>query len=170
MMNIKKILMLTIFLAIFAMFTGTVSAANWTVNPGDNIQSTVDQASSTDTIIVNDDNGTAYTYNENIVINKNISLQSGGEVTIQAADSNSNVITIISDGSTTIRGFTVTGGYNGIYLDSASNCYIKGNNISNNWFGMYSYSSPNNTISGNNITDNWAYGLYFDSSPSFMVA
>lgn len=54
MMNIKKILMLTIFLAIFAMFTETVSAANWTLNPGDNIQSTVDQASSTDMIIVND--------------------------------------------------------------------------------------------------------------------
>lgn len=58
----------------FFMFTGVVSAANWTVNPGDSIQAVVNNAAVNDTIVVND-NGSSYTYTENLNVNKTITLQ-----------------------------------------------------------------------------------------------
>mgnify|MGYP005837940291 CR=1 FL=1 len=82
------IILISVFLALISVM-GTVSAANWTVNPGDSIQSIINNASSNDTIIVNDNNGSAYTYTENIVIDKKLVLQAktGSNVTIQALNS-----------------------------------------------------------------------------------
>lgn len=39
---------------------GSVTASNWTVNPGGSIQSAINNASVNDTIIVSDNNGTTY--------------------------------------------------------------------------------------------------------------
>lgn len=75
MKNIGKIMVFICFFAIIAIFTGSVSAANWTVNPGGNIQSVINSASANDTITVNDNNGSAYTYTVNLDINKNITLK-----------------------------------------------------------------------------------------------
>gem|GEM_PF-6691696 len=49
----------TIFLILILCFLsiGTVSATNWTVNLGDSIQGVIDNASSNDMVIVNDNNG-----------------------------------------------------------------------------------------------------------------
>ncbi|MEN4018908.1 MAG: hypothetical protein PQ975_04605 [Methanobacterium sp.] len=41
MNDVRKILVITIFFVIFVMFMGKVSAANWTVNPGNSIQAAV---------------------------------------------------------------------------------------------------------------------------------
>lgn len=54
----KILISISFFAILIIMFTGAVSATNWTVNPGDSIQSVVNNASNNDTIIVNDNNGT----------------------------------------------------------------------------------------------------------------
>ena len=68
--GVRRISIFIIFLAVLAIFTGAVAAADWNVSVGSSIQSVVNNASENDTIIVNDNNGTAYTYTENLVINK----------------------------------------------------------------------------------------------------
>jgi hypothetical protein len=82
--KMDKLRLTLIFLGFMGLvlFSGVVSAANvnWTVNPGDSIQAAVNNASSGDIILVNDNNGSAYTYTENVVINKTVQLQAtGGE-------------------------------------------------------------------------------------------
>jgi predicted outer membrane repeat protein len=98
MANKKIVLAFLTFFAILLMLNGAVSAANVTVNPGDSIQSAIDNAYDNDTIIVNDNNGSAYTYTENVVINKAVSLKAktGGNVTIRPLDSSSSIITVNS--------------------------------------------------------------------------
>ena len=61
----------------------TINAANITVYPGSSIQSAVNQASNGDNITVYGNNGTPYTYNESITINKKINIKASGNVTIQ---------------------------------------------------------------------------------------
>lgn len=114
--GVRRITAFIIFLAVLAISNGAVSAGNWTVNPGDSIQSAVNNASANDTIIVNDNNGTAYTYTENVVINKKLVLQSfSGLVSVKASNPNNAVFTITSTGtSSTIQGFIINGGYDGI--------------------------------------------------------
>jgi len=159
MVNVKKFLICISFLAMVFLFSGAVSAANLTVNPGDSIQSTVNTASNNDIITVNDNNGTAYTYNENVVINKNVSLQAktGASVTIQALNPLKPTILVnpLKNG-VTIEGFTITGAEssNGIYLVGNSNCNIIGNNIINNYNGIYLIGSNNNLIQNNIIINN----------------
>ncbi|BDZ72111.1 right-handed parallel beta-helix repeat-containing protein [Methanobacterium petrolearium] len=196
-MNKKYLYMIivSIFLMIIS-FNGTVSAANLTVNPGSSIQAAVNNASNGDIIIVNDDNGSAYTYTENIIVNKTLNLQSNSSnVTIQAYDASKSVFTINSNGSgSTIKGFTITGGTSftssGIRLNSASNCTIQSNKITRNRIGLYISGlstnnnifnnyiqnntgngillySKNNTITGNNISNNYA-GIWIYSRDNLI--
>jgi hypothetical protein len=62
--------MFLIFFLVLIVFLGAVSAAEWNVGAGDSIQTVINNASENDTIIVNDNNGSAYVYNENVVIDK----------------------------------------------------------------------------------------------------
>ncbi|MEN4018405.1 MAG: NosD domain-containing protein, partial [Methanobacterium sp.] len=161
MNDVRKILVITIFFVIFVMFMGTVSAANWTVNPGNSIQAAVNNASSNDTIIVNDDNGTDYTYIENIVINKKLTLTgaSGRNVTVKALDPNLPVFRININGSgSVIQNFIITGatGFDcsSIYIDNSNNNVILGNIIHNNCRGILINHGSNNIISDSNIKHN----------------
>jgi len=159
MNQLKKILVLISFFALFAMFTGAVSAANLTVNPGDNIQSVINNASDNDTIIINDNNGTAYTYTENLFINKKLQLQAkeGGNVTFQAADPSLPVFNITSTGSGSgIFRLHVKGAVDsaGIFLECANNCKIENSTIIDNGVGICLSNSNNNIISGNTGTGN----------------
>jgi parallel beta-helix repeat protein len=157
MMNIKKVLAFITFFTVLLMLSGAVSAANLTVNPGDSIQSVIDNASDNDTIIVNDNNGSVYMYTENIVINKSISLQAktGGNVIIKASNSSRSVFTVTSLGNgTNIQGFIITGATDssGIYLNSANSCNITGNIITNVKSGIYLSKNSNNNIQNNSLT------------------
>jgi probable HAF family extracellular repeat protein len=96
---------------------------------------------------------------------------------INANNSDANVVTFDSgeDANTILRGFTITGGYRGIYCDGASpvisNCVIKDNNSSGgNGGGMYdcnfSYPAVTNCFFVENDANNGG-GIYnFDSSPT----
>nr|WP_245248299.1 right-handed parallel beta-helix repeat-containing protein [Methanobacterium petrolearium] len=159
-----------VFLGVIFLFSvfGSVSAANvnWTVNPGSSIQAAVNNASNGDIIIVNDANGSAYTYTENIIINKTLNLQSNSSnVTVQAYDASKSVFTINLNGSgSIITGFTITGGTgffsSGIRLNSASNCTIQSNKITRNRNGLCIIGlSSNNNIFNNYIQNNTCYGI-----------
>ncbi|NYB52466.1 MAG: right-handed parallel beta-helix repeat-containing protein [Methanobacteriaceae archaeon] len=158
-----SIIMLFSFFVLISI-SGTVSAANLTVNPGGSIQAAVNNASSGDIITVNDNNGSAYTYTENVIINKKVSLQSknGSNVTVQAANPTNPVFTINSGGSgTCISGFTIKNAANstGILLNSVTNCTVHNNTIYGNNYGINIFDSSFNNITQNIVKQN-NYGLY----------
>ena len=164
MKNVKNILAFITFFAIFVMFTGAVSAANWTVSPGGNIQSVINNASSGDIITVNDNNGTAYTYTGNFTISKKLTLKAktGASVTLKTLNSSTHVITINSGANgTVIQGFTIMGSTdsNAIYLNSVSKCNISGNTLIGNEYGFYIYKGQNNSIYGNTIINSSYSGI-----------
>ena len=75
---------------------------------------------------MNDNNGAAYIYTENLVINKKLSLKAktGGNVTIRAVNSSKSTIIVYNAGNgSTIQGFNINGSTNyvGIYLNESSN-------------------------------------------------
>ena len=162
MSGVKRISVFIIFFAVLTIFTGAVTAADWNVSAGDSIQTVINSASANDTITVNDNNGTAYTYTENVVINKKINLQAASNlVTVQALNSSNPIFTINSGGSgSTIQGFLLSNATNSsaIYLNSANNCNITGNTISNNSNGIYAKGN-NVIISGNTVTGNSGDGI-----------
>jgi len=120
------------------------------------IQQAINVAKSGDTIQVH-----PKTYNENIVINKQITLNgSGFEDTIIDGGKNGNVIEITSDG-VVLSNFTVRNSdvddedRSGIYLKKTSYCTIENNKLSSNFWGIYlEDESNNNQITGNIISDN----------------
>ena len=164
MSGVTRISVFIIFLALLVIFTGAVAAVDWNVSAGSSIQTVINSASENDTIIVNDNNGTAYNYTENVVINKKINLQAASDlVTIHALNSSKPILTINSMGSgTTIQDFIITGATNSsaIYLNSANNCLITGNDLKGNYNGIQLYKSSNNIITDNTISNNKNIGMY----------
>jgi len=124
------------------------------------IQDAIYNASNWDTIIVS-----AGTYNENLKVNRSVTLiGAGAKITVvQAANSNDHVFNVTVN-NVNITGFKVTGATTnpkaGIYFYNSSNNNIKGNNASNNYYGVYLYSSSNNSIDGNffSNTNNYGFG------------
>jgi len=102
------------------------------------------------------------TYNENVIVNKMITLiGAGGDVTIIiASNPNENTLNITMN-NVTIQGFTLKGATGsqkaGIYLYRANYSNISNNNVWNNAIGIYLNSSYNNTIFNNsfNNTNNY---------------
>lgn len=132
------------------------------------------------------------TYKENVNIDKRITLNAVGPITINALDVNNPIFNVtLSGAGSTINGFTITGatnsygiylngfanvtnntitgnGLDGIYINSG-NPNITGNNIINNGGnGIYVYSG-NANIHFNRILNNAVYGLYMTSSGSSMA-
>ncbi len=104
------------------------------------------------------------TYTENILVNKNLTIISEGDVTVQALNSLKPIFTINKGGSgLLLQGFVISGSVNnyGILLDGSSNCTISGNTITNNYFGILTTTvkTENNVIMNNNITSNQIIGL-----------
>ncbi|CEL25988.1 hypothetical protein MB9_2377 [Methanobacterium formicicum] len=170
MSGLKRILGVMVFFVVLAFFMGVVAAADWNVSAGSSIQSVINGASDNDTVLVNDNNGTACTYTENLVVNKRINLQAGSDlVTIQALNSSKPVITINSLGSgSSVQDFIITGATSssGIYLNAADNCIITGNDLTGNYDGIRLYKSVNNLISDNTVNNNSRMGVYVYTNSS----
>ena len=163
--NTTKTYIPLLLLALALVFcVGTVSAVDYTVNPGGSIQDVITAAADDDQITVNDDNGTPYTYTENIVIDKRLTIKSNGTVSVNPTDDGLPVFRINSGGSgTTIDGFIISGvtdttSFGAIHLNDASNCKIVGNTIYDNWGGIRLVDSDNNQIYQNTVTNN-RYGI-----------
>jgi parallel beta-helix repeat protein len=118
------------------------------------IQEAINNANEGDTIFVRNK-----TYNENIIVNKTVSLiGENKETTIINGSSPGNVIEVTA-GNVTITNFTIKNSgigwpISGILLNHAQNCNISGNKLTNNNNGIRLSDSSNNTISGNNVTNN----------------
>jgi parallel beta-helix repeat protein len=122
---------------------------------GDSIQSAIDAASANDIIIIHDDEGTPAQYNENLEVNKTLTILNAGLVTIHAPNNSLPVVTINSGAvGTIIQGLIINGGSTGIYLNGANNCTLTGNNItSNSWSGI-----GINGCQGTVVASNWISG------------
>jgi len=127
----KKMILCTLFLFLCMITINSISAANVTVNPGSSIQNAVNKANSGDTIIVNDNNKNAYTYQESITVNKKLNIVANGSVTIKAKNSNSAVFNIDpSAAGSSIKNFKLTDSNYCIMVNRANSCTISGNTIS----------------------------------------
>ena len=143
--------------------TGIVSASEIHVYPGDSIQDAINNANSSDTIIVYPS-----VYKENIVINKSLTIKSKSgnpEYTVvKAANPHDHVVHIIAD-DVVINGFTFKGALwkwhfvSGIHLNSVHNVTISNNIASNNEFGIELSKSSNNKIFNNIVESNEKDGI-----------
>ena len=144
------------------------------------IQDAIDDATADDTIIVADG-----TYNENIVVNKSLTLQAASSPTIIGSGGYMKHVIKVTANDVTISEFTVkSDGYcaaaGGIYLDTGvEGCNITGNNVSEIrlGYGIYLKSANNNTITSNVVTKgaipDWATlagGIYLDGSSGNTIA
>jgi parallel beta-helix repeat protein len=150
----------------FACF-GTASAAQTHyVNPGESIQTVVDNANAGDTIIVRDG-----TYTENVDVNVNhltIKSENGADSTIvQAANTSDNVFAVTAD-YVNISGFTVTGARGwpntSFYLHRADHCNISNNMPKNMARGICLNNSNDNSITDNDASNNAFHGICLISS------
>ncbi len=110
--------------------------------------------------------GTVYVYagaySENVVVNKQLTLEGEGAdvVTVTNCTSDSPVFNVTAD-YVNISGFTVTGAtgyYAGIYLGGVEHCNISSNNVLINCEGICLYHSDNNTIIDNNASSSVGCG------------
>ena len=151
----KKVILLPFLLLICLILIQTMYSAEIAVHPGESIQKAVDNASNGDTIVVYDDNNNPYTYKESITINKELHIIANGNVTIEAQNNESAVITVNSEGSgTTIKNFRLTKTNYCIVVKDADNCNITDNIITEaSLVGIQFYGDIKNTqVMGNNIT------------------
>jgi nitrous oxidase accessory protein len=151
-------------LLILTLLANCADAATLTVGPGQTyttIQSAINAASPGDTILVQ-----SGTYNEHVVVNKQLTLQGVGSPVVNAGGSG-DAITISADGCT-LEGFVAkgSGAYPGAGIKATSSGNtISGNTANGNGYGIYLiHSSNSNTISGNTATGNSFTGIYLDSS------
>ncbi len=134
-----------------------------------NIQDAVNAANDSDTIYVY-----GGTYNENVVINKSLTLTGGGSgiTTIHGNEDPfiKSTIKIISN-NVSIYKFTIEnegGSFACILLSSVTNCEITNNTIKNGGNGIHLVSSSSNTIKYNTVKDN-SVGIYLSSSDSNII-
>jgi len=178
------------FLSVFTVFlpVETCDAAGDTLHVGSGqiystIQAAINDANESDTVYVHSD-----TYNENIVINKTITItgEGSGSTSIQGGGDHSITVTA---SNVMISGFTIKsdgGSFACVYLNSVTNCEISNNIIKNggncihlvgsnsniikdniiedNNVGVYLSNSDSNTIRNNYIQNNNAYGVSLSSS------
>jgi parallel beta-helix repeat protein len=100
------------------------------------------------------------TYAENVSVNKPVTIKTCQNAAVNPANT-APVFIVNSGGSgTIIRGFNITGGSTGIYLNGADNCTITGNNITGNtWSGIGISNSMGTLVEGNNVSGNQE-GIY----------
>ena len=119
------------------------------------IQDAVNHAIKGDVIIVD-----CGVYNENVVINTMLTLIGQEGAVVVADNSNKPVFKINSGGSgTTITGFTIMGGSDGIELNGVNNCEISENTIVSNKDGIELNNADFNCIKDNEIKYNLDDGI-----------
>ncbi len=172
MMQVKETFH-TIFLVILVlhlMTAGNAAATMIYVNNSSgqvadftSIQAAVDAANPGDEIVVKPG-----IYEENIAINKNISIvsESGNfsDTIVRAADSSQDVISIWENG-VRVKGFGIDGSeLAGIHVFGTINCHIENNKLSNNGCGIDLYIMSSGNILDNNVVSDCLAGISLGDS------
>lgn len=171
--------------------TNTSPYDTWT-KAANSIQVAVNAASNTDVIIVGS-SGTGHgtgTYTENIVVNKQLTIQSesGYSTTTVIANTVTDPVFYIASYTpatttiynVTIDGFNIYGATSsdaGVYLENCKDCVVKNNrcgydNTHYNSYGIYLKNSNRNSVL-NNIANNdvgTGFGIYIDDSDRNLIA
>jgi parallel beta-helix repeat protein len=140
------------------------------------IQTAINAAGSGDIIMVgsSDGHGTG-TYTENVVVNKQITIQSenGYNTTVVLAASPDTHVFEVTDDNVTINGFSIYGAtgseMSGIYLDNVNDCTIENNRCGwdgshKNYRGIHLVSSSTCEISNTTTGYNTSEGIFLESS------
>ncbi len=127
------------------------------------IQAAVDAADEGDSITV-----APGLYQENVVIAKRLTLQGAGadQVTVAAADQTRPTLVIHLAQGVVVQGFTITGGYDGVRIESRAQAALTANRIAGNrWDGVEIRGPTQATLENNEISGNgddgievWDYG------------
>ena len=140
------------------------------------IQTAIDAASNGDIIMVGSSDGHGEgTYTENVVVNKQLTIQSENgytTTTVVAASSGTHVFEVTVD-NVTINGFSIYGATgSGIYLNTVHGCTIENNlcgwdgSHTNYSEGILLESSSGNSLTSNVVNNNSADGISLSSSSS----
>ncbi len=164
--------MLLLALLILVSIPGLGNAAEIFVQPGNSIQTAVNNASPGDIITVKAGN-----YSENIKITKgNLTLRSESgnpDNTIIQAKSFGNIF-LLQGNNIKITGFKIVGSTRfscvGVNLSSASNCTVENNKFLNNARGIFLLRSNGNAVLKNNIADSREYGIALQYSTNNIVS
>jgi len=161
-----------LFLSIFYIFIPAeiCSATGTTLHVGSgqtysNIQDAIDAANESDTVYVH-----SGTYNENLVIDKAITLTGEGSGSVTINGNGDHTIKVYND-SVQISGFTIknTGeSYGCVFLSSVTSCLITNNIIKDGGNGVYLVNSDSNTVKDNTIESN-NIGIYISGSDSNTI-
>ena len=128
------------------------------------IQDAINNSSTGDTIRVWEG-----VYQENIIVNKSVSLIGNGSAFTSIYGGSNQVIINIMVDRVNITGFSVTRvlsswSYSGIWLNKVKHCNITDNICSNNKYGIYFDSSSNNSVCNNTCSNNMEDGIYLQES------
>jgi parallel beta-helix repeat protein len=133
------------------------------------IQDAIDAASPEDVISVK-----AGTYNENVEVNKKLTLVGEGAeaTTINALDQDKHTINV-SSSDVVISGFKISGSHgvdpiygSGIRLSHVDNVSLFANHVTDNLYGIYVEYSNNNTVE-NNVVDSNSWGINLEIHASY---
>jgi parallel beta-helix repeat protein len=147
-MGIGSLFMVAVFVGMFPV----MGLAQDVTCPDDSLQDAIDAASAGDTITVS---GTCA---ENVLIplgKDELVLDGGGTATINGPNTTTNATVMVRARGVTIKGFTITGGYDGIWVVFGGNARIEENTVqgaARNGISVGAGSSAqiiNNTVQSN---------------------
>jgi parallel beta-helix repeat protein len=163
----NKLFLMIFVITIFLSLCLQVKAATITV-PDDysTIQEAIVASAPGDTVSVN-----SGTYQESIVIDKQISLIGEGRATTTIMGTGMRDVIHITSNGVKVGGFTIkgsgsdyigpfTGGDAGIILNNVEKCIISDNTVTEDNIGIFLNESNKNTIENNMVHDNGKDGIY----------
>lgn len=162
--KIKKLTTLVFAIIILLFISGIGTATTVTLQPGNSIQTAVNNAKAGDIIVLKPG-----LYTENVKVSSKSSItiksESGNpdNTEVRSKSLSANVFALSSANYIQINGLKITGaknpGYSGISLSNCSSCKIQNNKLIDNSRGIYLLNSKKLTISGNTATNDNTYGI-----------